>query len=406
MNKTLFLTLCLVALSIQIQAQFWQGTYNTQFGTVTLVEENGLVYGDYGNNGTIVAVTFHDCLYGVFHNGANKGKFYWQKKGGGNLAESLSLDEVTGHYAYDNDIEIDVIKNNSTFFKPDFPNKIDKMKWWAKRTDKQQPTNLKNALFNGKWKSQYGVLELNQVGNRVKGKYGTVGKIDATYNASTKKLEGSFTNGNQTGYLSLDAKIGGNSFSGKWGWTKEMGEADAWTWLKSLKTNAIQTSNRTNTNDVPPPSNPVNEKKVRVTVAAKQLISGGDIYGFWGFKLFKVTQSGRVQVQSFGNKGSDIYNETENSSKLIRSKNYFFPDTPDNRREFLLDKNDVDNPEIEFEVEAYIHAKGKRLGSNPDFGKQKSVYSLRKDSDKIKVIDCLSDDGHLYYSIKISKENL
>ena len=62
-------------------AQLWEGTYQTQYGQVKLVYENGIYYGDYAGNGTILAFEYYNRdfeLHGVFFNGNTRGKFLWR----------------------------------------------------------------------------------------------------------------------------------------------------------------------------------------------------------------------------------------------------------------------------------------------------------------------------------------
>ena len=92
--------------------------------------------------------------------------------------------------------------------------------------------------------------------------------------------------------------------------------------------------------------------------------------------MFKVTQDGRVQVPNFGNKSSDVYNETENSSKIIKSSSYNFPNSPEFFREFIIPNIDINNPNIKYELEVYVHAKNKVLGTNTNYGYQKQIYRL------------------------------
>jgi hypothetical protein len=79
--KKLYSTFVLIFLTqLCVFAQEWTGTFSTKYGDLKLVTENGFIYGDYANGGTILAVEkkFNggSRLCGLFHNGADRGKFY------------------------------------------------------------------------------------------------------------------------------------------------------------------------------------------------------------------------------------------------------------------------------------------------------------------------------------------
>jgi hypothetical protein len=202
-----------------------------------------------------------------------------------------------------------------------------------------------------------------------------VGNIDAIYNPSTKKLKGTFTNNGSTGHLEFSFE--GNSFKGKWGWTTALTGGD-WNGDKHVKNNKVITTTTTpSTSSSSTAATSTNSGSTKFTVSALKISTSNDnIYGFWGFKLFKVTASGREQVQNFGNKPSDVFNQTENGSKVIKSKSYTFPNSPEFFREFIIPNADLNNPNIKYELEVYIHAKNRRIGSNINFGMVKEIYRL------------------------------
>ncbi|UGS22896.1 hypothetical protein [Flavobacterium channae] len=358
-----------LAFSLISNAQNWQGTFQTKFGTLKLVEENGMIYGDYANNGTILAYEVIDryktTLNGIYFNGNERGKFQLIR----NSYSGNYEDKFIGYYgASDNSTCIADIKANSknwTFtIEPNW-------QWTGTKQPSGQPNDLQTAVWNGKWNTTFGEINLEQIGKKVKGKYSNLGDIDADFDKVTKKLKGTFTNKGKKGYFEFSFE--GNSFKGKWGWNTSMAEG-IWDGTKVVKTNKIIATSTTSTNALTTQSNTATTK---YTVSAVSILTGeSNIYGFWGFKLFKVTQDGRVQVPNFGNKSSDVYNETENSSKIIKSSSYNFPNSPEFFREFIIPNTDINNPNIKYELEVYVHAKNKVLGTNTNYGYQKQIYRL------------------------------
>jgi len=343
-------------------AQEWTGTFNTKYGDLKLVTENGIIYGDYANGGTILAVEkkFNggSRLCGLFHNGADRGKFYFEK--------TTSSKNIRGHFNYDNNITLNDIVNDALFtMKFDFDAK---WLWDGTKANNTSPTDTKTAVFNGLWNTTDGNLMLQQVGNKVTGTYKNIGTVDGIYTPQTKKLKGTFYNNNtkKTGHFEFDFE--GNTFKGKWGWTAAMTDG-SWNGTKNVKNNKVLVTASTAATN--------NTATTRFTVSSVNIETSNDnIYGFWGFKLFKVTASGRQQVQNFGNKPSDVYNQTENGSKIITSKNHNFPNSPELFREFIITNADLNNSSIKYELEVYVHAKNKRVGTNIDYGMKKEIYRL------------------------------
>lgn len=257
-NKSIKLLLTLLFWQSISFAQEWTGTFNTNFGELKLVTENGLIYGDYASGGTIIAVEKKingaSVLQGIYHNGTDRGKFFFEKRTGRN--------EISGYYNHDNGLTLEDIKADGVFtLKFEFG---ENFRWTGTKINAAKPTSLKTALFNGQWNTNYGVVQLQQIGTAITGTYKQTEKINAVYNPARKTIEGTFTNTGLTGYLRLEAKLGGNAFSGKWGFSKEMKEPDSWTWNKVEKVNSIPTASAS-TNNPPaattaPPTNtaPVN----------------------------------------------------------------------------------------------------------------------------------------------------
>ena len=364
--KKLILIFALV-FSFNSNAQsFSDGVYNTNYGTINLTFEQGfeypnggIVYGDYKGIGTITGSTANvgKEIVGNFHNGAAEGKFIFFSPSGKQHFFDSGITSFNGNWGYGTD--------NKYSTNPDYIWKVT-----SKAGGNDAVKNVTN-VWSGKWNTTQGYIILQQVGNKVTGKYHDVGNIDATYNPSTKKLTGTFTNNGKKGYLEYSFE--GNSFKGKWGWTTALSGGN-WDGTKHVKNNKVIVTSTTSTNALTTQSNTATTKYI---VSAISILTGeSNIYGFWGFKLFKVTQDGRVQVPNFGNKSSDVYNETENSSKIIKSSSYNFPNSPEFFREFIILNTDINNPNIKYELEVYVHAKNKVLGTNTNYGYQKQIYRL------------------------------
>lgn len=348
------------------QQSHTDGVYNTNYGTINLTYEQGIeypnggmFYGDYKGIGTITGTTTNVGreIVGSFHNGAAEGKFIFFCPFGKKHFFDGGITSFSGNWGYNTD--------NKYSTNPDHI--------WKATSKVAGFDAIKNVtnVWSGKWNTTQGYIILQQVGNKVTGKYHDVGNIDATYNPSTKKLTGTFTNNGKKGYLEYSFE--GNSFKGKWGWTTALSGGN-WDGTKHVKNNKVIVNSTTSTNALTTQSNTATTK---YTVSAISILTGeSNIYGFWGFKLFKVTQDGRVQVPNFGNKSSDVYNETENSSKIIKSSSYNFPNSPEFFREFIIPNTDINNPNIKYELEVYVHAKNKVLGTNTNYGYQKQIYRL------------------------------
>ena len=227
--KKIFLIIALALNFISNAQSFTEGVFNTTFGTINLTFEQGIeypnggmVYGDYKGIGTITGATTNAGkeLVGSFHNGAAEGKFIFFSPYGKQDFFDRGITSFTGNWGYSTD--------NKYSTNPDYIWKVT-----SKVGGKDAIKNVTN-VWSGKWNTNHGYLILQQVGNKVSGKYKDVGNINATYNSSTQKLTGTFTNGGKTGYIEFNFE--GNSFNGKWGWSTAMTEGK-WEGTKHLKTN-------------------------------------------------------------------------------------------------------------------------------------------------------------------------
>ncbi|RAR50449.1 hypothetical protein [Flavobacterium lacus] len=381
------ITLLLLFIGLQNSAQSMSdGVYSTNFGTINLTFEvgneypnGGIVYGDYKDNGTITGSTANNGkeITGNFHNGAAEGKFIFFSPSGKQHFFDSGITSFNGNWGYGTD--------NKYSTNPDFI-------WKAtnKTAGKEVIKNVTN-VWSGKWNTTDGNLILQQVGNKVTGTYKGIGTVNATYTPQTRKLKGTFYNNNtkKTGHFEFNFE--GNSFKGKWGWNTSMTDG-VWNGDKHIKNNKELPK-------VTVPSTNTASGSTKFTVAAINIQASNDnIYGFWGFKLFKVSAAGRQQVQNFGNKSSDVYNQTENGSKIITSKNHNFSHSPEFFREFIIPNADLNNPAIKFELEVYVHAKNKRTGTNIDYGMRKEIYRLDTVGINKNITIPFSADGNIFTS--------
>lgn len=350
-------------------AQLWEGTYQTQYGQVKLVYENGIYYGDYAGNGTILAFEYYNRdfeLHGVFFNGNTRGKFLWRS------GADLQTQGFSGHFAYDNSVSLQDLRGKGIYFISEFQTGNSQFNWNGKRSSSSKVNNLETSVWSGKWKTNFAELDLEQVGNKVTGKYGTLGDIDGTFDKSKKTLKGTFTNKGKKGYFEF--AFTGNEFQGKWGWNTQMTESPAWTGSKLVKSNKPITA----------PVTASATKKVTFHIAS--LIAGNisnsrspELYGFAGIKVYRVTSSGREEIKSFGNKAPNFFDRTENNP-FPKDTRYDYrvdlPNNPEYKREFTISTQDLNNPNVDIEVEIWHHLKGKMLGPNFDMGYHKEVLNL------------------------------
>lgn len=381
------ITLLLWAIGTQTFAQsFSDGVYSTNFGTINLTFEQGfeypnggIVYGDYKGIGTITGSTTNvgKEIVGSFHNGAAEGKFIFFSPTGKQHFFDSGITSFNGNWGY----EID----NKYSTNPDYIWKVTN-----KTAGKDAIKNVTN-VWSGKWNTTQGYIILQQVGNKVTGKYHDVGTIEATYNASTKKLTGTFTNKGQKGHLEFTFE--GNSFKGKWGWTTAMTGGN-WNGDKHVKNNKVIATTSTSTNVQQGLSsnsnnqNPVQDDfiKIRVrAVYAEGRTSDGitfkgnlDLYGFVRFELKKLTASSSTLVKSFGDKSKYLFEKTEDSPLIVRARSYQFPNEPTYYRDYIISKSDWENNNIQFELTVGHHLKVVAVGSNLFCEKQNEIISLKK----------------------------
>lgn len=372
------ITVLLLFIGLQNSAQSMSdGVYSTNFGTINLTFEvgneypnGGMVYGDYKNNGTITGSTANNGkeIIGTFHNGAAEGKFIFFSPSGKQHFFDNGITSFNGNWGYGTD--------NKYSNNPDYI-----WKATSKTAGKEAIKNVIN-VWSGKWNTTDGNLILQQIGNKVTGTYKGIGTVNATYTPQTRKLKGTFYNNNskKTGHFEFNFE--GNSFKGKWGWNTSMTDG-IWDGTKNIKNNKELPKSTTQTS-----SSTSNSGTTKYVVSAVSIdASEGKIYGFFGCKLFKVTASGREQVQNFGNKSSDFYNTTENNENKLLSKKQAFSNSPEFYREFVLNNSDINSNGVKYELEIYSHMKAKRSGaSNLNFGFKKEIFRL----DQIKLNELIN----------------
>ena len=385
MKKIITLLLC--AIGAQSFAQsFSDGVYRTinlTFEQGFEYPNGGIVYGDYKGIGTITGSTTNvgKEILGSFHNGAAEGKFIFFSPTGKQHFFDSGITSFNGNWGYGTD--------NKYSTNPDYIWKVTN-----KTAGKDAIKNVTN-VWSGKWNTTQGYIILQQVGNKVTGKYHDVGTIEATYNASTKKLTGTFTNKGQKGHLEFTFE--GNSFKGKWGWTTAMTGGN-WNGEKHVKNNKViaTTSTSSNSSTSANSNQSQNNQKVKYRFHLAKLnapliatISNPllNLYGFSGIRVYRVTASGREEVKSFGNKSHTFFDRTEDNAFPENRESVSLPETPANYRDFEFLSSDINNNTVDIEVEFWHHLKGKRPGINADYGKTRQTLTMEQ------IISAMSSNG-------------
>lgn len=405
------ITLLLWAIGTQTFAQsFSDGVYSTNFGTINLTFEQGfeypnggIVYGDYKGIGTITGSTTNvgKEIVGSFHNGAAEGKFIFFSPTGKQHFFDSGNTSFNGNWGYGTD--------NKYSTNPDYIWKVTN-----KTAGKDAIKNVTN-VWSGKWNTTQGYIILQQVGNKVTGKYHDVGTIEATYNASTKKLTGTFTNKGQKGHLEFTFE--GNSFKGKWGWTTAMTGGN-WNGDKHVKNNKViattSTSSNSSTSANSNQSQNNQKEKYRINIseiyvkASNLPIAAATqywwFYGFSGLRVFKTTSSGREEIKSFGDKSQNFFDKTEDNPLNNNSTTpYVFSNTPDFYRDFEINKNDLNDSNVSIEVEFWHHIKVKVAGPNKDYGKVRKTLNFKSIVSEGNFEVCENCNNNVKVSYKITK---
>jgi len=169
------------------------GTWNTDFGAMTIRQTGASIKGDYGV-GTITGTVSGNVLTGTWTQGSETGRLTFTLSSNG--------DTWTGLYAYGQDT----------------PNK----QWNALNTrhaprPKNGGTDLANgpATFSGNWNTDLGGMTLKQDGSVVTGTYEGGGSIYGKVVGRT--LRGTWKQKTNTGKLRFNISADGSKFVGSFG---------------------------------------------------------------------------------------------------------------------------------------------------------------------------------------------
>jgi hypothetical protein len=289
----------------QSTPESWAGIYNSKYGELRLAEEvwpggRMVIYGDYGNNGTMVGVGDNGwrVYRGDFHNGKDKGKFYFEYSGFRDVSFLF-----TGFWGYQSD------NRNST---------RDNDRWNGSKTQSSSLGRIRTAVWSGEWSTNFGAIYLEQIGNEISGTYGNGNRLEGFYDPATRTFNGGYVQGTRRGFFEF--VINGNDFTGKWGWTVAMTEG-AWNGSKRVKTNAPmpQLASQTSTN-----SNLAGRYRVRVQGLYIALMTGvfapdRDIAGNLDIKMMGKSGSGPLtEIRARDGRASRIWQATTSSPLRIR----------------------------------------------------------------------------------------
>ena len=350
------------------------GMYNSSFGNITMSSEvdkefpNGsLIYGDYKESGTISGyyADFRKEIKGTFFNGSSEGKFVFIMPFA--ISANKPVESMDGFWGYNSD------NKNSTSAND---------KWnITERTG--NAINIKNVtnVWSGKWNTTDGDMHLVQVGNKITGRYKGIGTVTAIYNPSTRLLKGTFLNQNNNKKGYIEFYFEGNSFKGNWGWNANMTEGN-WDGTKYIKNNKelskmVVTSSQSATNTTQNNNGQIKYQFTfcRIFGGETNVLRNAELYGFGGIRVYRVTNTERVEVKSFGNKPAKVFDRTENNP--YSKSRYDFPlNNVEFQREFIINKADLNNPNVDIEIEVYHHLKGKIVGSNYNYGYHKEILNI------------------------------
>ena len=361
------------------------GKYSSTFGNISMTTEydkefpNGsLIYGDYKESGTISGsyANFEKEIKGTFFNGSSEGKYIFILPFA--LSANKPISNMNGFWGYTSDNKNDTNTANH----------------WNITAKTGSSVAIKNEtnVWSGTWNTSDGDMHLVQVGKNVTGRYKGIGTVTAIYNPSTRLLKGTFLNQNinKKGYIEFYFE--GNTFKGKWGWNANMTEGN-WDGTKYIKNNkelSKAVAANTTTSPVNSQSNSNSQKdKYRIAVSEIDIdVSELPIaaasqywayYGFAGIKVYRVTNSGREEIKSFGNKSQYFFEKLEDNAFENNSKTpYTFSETPEYYRDFEINKSDLNNPNVKIEVELWHHIKVKVAGPNGDYEKIRETLTLER----------------------------
>lgn len=210
---TLALALAWVGSTSAQEHARWQGSWDTKYGDLRLLQHRNIVVGDYDRFGVLVGIADDRTLRGRFTNGDKVGSFTLHLDGAGGM---------TGDWQW-------VGKRTGG-------------DWAGRKVDDEAPTleniwirtlnGLSNGMLTGSWETTYGEVRLVQVGDLFVGDYADNGVIIGG-RAEDGTITGQFANGSRVAQFSWEAKAGrvdGKyeiTFDGSWNFIDEEG-ASSW----------------------------------------------------------------------------------------------------------------------------------------------------------------------------------
>ncbi|NHN24275.1 hypothetical protein FIA58_001190 [Flavobacterium jejuense] len=321
------------------------GTYSTNFGIVKLIQEDSIVYGDYGERGTVVGKFIVDkfngqgYLVGTFAHGDNKwGSFKW----------SFVSNTFSGKWGWNSSLSGGNWNGEIIYDKPS--------------------TTMKSAIWSGIWETDFGKIVLEQTGNKVKGKYRNLGYIEATVVGD--KLIGTFTNNGSKGNFEFTMEC--NAFKGKWSWNNSL--KDKWNGTKATKSNLCDDS----------PYGGLYRIKVidmqTTCIGRSQLASTIQLYGAIGIRIYGKSKSGTIDIPSIKNYpariwdysgGSDTFDVKQNAgtryNDVFGDAIFYLGKKAINKERFYLIKGELANQELQVNVQCNLKEE-KNLRQDINFG--------------------------------------
>ncbi len=216
-QKLTLLVLLLLMVQINGFAKPWQGHWTSTFGKMKFIEKDvgmqqaSIVFGNYGEDGTIAGVSINGILRGVFYDNKNQ-------KGGSLVFSQSQKTAYTGKWNFDN--------------------KQKKFSWNGSNIDNKRPEEMKEIdrfrIAEGQWQSNFGLLDFVQDGPFIEAKYSDKGQIYAVYNQNNQIIYGFFINEEEGRYGLLKFQLNDekNSFDGLWSWETKNWSSQKWTGTK------------------------------------------------------------------------------------------------------------------------------------------------------------------------------
>ena len=216
MKKYLVVLMALFYLQISYSSP-WKGQWASTFGKIDFIEkqtgfkDTALVFGNYAKNGFIIGVAIDNNLHGLFFDSK------LQKEGAFKFSLNEKASKFKGMWHFDD---------------------IDKeLKWNGTKAAIQEKIQFKGVdrfrKIEGKWKTNFGELELTQEGAFIEGRYDTKGRLFAVFNQENNTLFGLFTNKDRYGLLKFKLNDDRTAFDGLWSWETNPWAKQKWDGKKS-----------------------------------------------------------------------------------------------------------------------------------------------------------------------------